>query len=130
MPFEEPGTKDPHATGITQSLSGDLQQQGFTVKAIPPTDHLQAVAAAADLCRDNGAAGLLVAEGRYEQTQKRTFIPFSPVQITSYPTHVELRLDEIDCAGKIAWTAYASADQRPSGPDFGGPQMVTNVGAA
>src|SRR5271165_3058180 len=64
VPYEEPETKDPHAAGVTQSLSLNLQQQGIPVKSIAPIDHLSAVASAAQLCRDNGAGGLLIAEGR------------------------------------------------------------------
>ena len=46
--------------------------------------------------------GILVPEGRYEQTLKVIPTPF--VSILRYPTHVEFRLDQIGCDGAVRWT--------------------------
>jgi hypothetical protein len=109
VPYEEPGSKDPHAAAITQTLVADLQKQGMSAKAGAPMNHLEAVASAAQLCRDNAVTALLIPEGRYEQTRKAIYAYF--VTVISYPTHVELRLDEIDCSGAVAWSTAATHDE-------------------
>ncbi len=129
VPYGEPGTKDPHADGETQALEADLKVAGIASKTIAPVDHLRAVAGALDLCRQNAAAGLLIAEGRYEQTQHTSMIPMLPVQVSKYPSHVELRLDEIDCRSTVVWSAHATGDQSAEGANFGF-STAGNVGSA
>jgi hypothetical protein len=109
VPYEEPAGKDPHAREITQTLAAELQKQGLAVKVIEPVDHLDAVHNAPQLCRDNGANAILIPEGRYEQTRKSLYAVFA--NVVTYPTHVELRLDEFDCSGKLAWTTTATKDE-------------------
>jgi hypothetical protein len=129
VPYGEPGNKDPHADGETQTLADDLKAAGIASKTIAPVDHLRAVAGALDLCRQNAAAGLLIAEGRYEQTEHTSMIPVLPVQVSKYPSHVELRLDEIDCRSSVVWSAHATGDQTVEGANFGF-STAGNVGSA
>jgi hypothetical protein len=93
------------------------------VTSLAAVDHLEAVTNAAKICADNNATGILVAEGRYEQTHKVIPAPF--VTILRYPTHVELRLDEIGCDGGVRWTTTTTGDEAPSGAF-----SVGNLGAA
>jgi hypothetical protein len=123
VPYGEPGTKDPHAAQITDTLAAALQKAGAPVKIVAPIDHLDAVANAAQICRDNGATSLLIPEGRYEQTQK--VIRAVLTTVYTYPTHVELRLDRIDCAGRVVWSATATKDIVRSN----GIIQATNIGA-
>lgn len=129
VPYGEPDNKDPHATGETQALQADLSAGGITTKTIDPIDHLRAVAGASGICRDNAASGLLVAEGRYEQTEHTTMIPMAPVQMSSFPAHVELRLDEIDCGSNVVWSAHATGDQSTAGANLGFGSTSSNVGS-
>jgi hypothetical protein len=123
LPYESPGSTDPHAVAITQALAADLAAAGVAVTSVAPVDHLDAVANAAKICADNGASGILVPEGRYEQTRKVIPAPF--VTILRYPTHVEFRLDEIGCGGAIRWSTTTTGDEAPSGAF-----SVGNLGAA
>jgi hypothetical protein len=129
VPYGEPGTKDPHADGETEALEADLKAAGIATAMVAPIDHLRAVAGAVDLCRQNAAAGLLIAEGRYEQTEHTSMIPVLPVQVSKYPSHVELRLDEIDCRSTVVWSAHATGDQTVEGANFGF-STAGNVGSA
>ena len=113
LPYEAPGSTDPHAKAITENLAADLAAAGLAVTTVAPVDHIDAVASAAKICADNGVTGMLVPEGRYEQTYKMIPTPF--VQIIRYPTHVELRLDEVGCDGVVRWTSTSTADENPSG---------------
>jgi len=108
VPFEQPGGSDPHAVAITQLLTAGLGNAGLVIKSVAPMDHLDGVANAANLCKDNGATGILAPEGRYEQTKKTIPAPF--VTIVRYPTHVELRLDEMACDGSLRWTSTTVGD--------------------
>jgi hypothetical protein len=123
VPYESPGSTDPHAVAITQTLMTEFAAANLNVVAIAPMDHLEAVANAAKLCADNGASGILIPEGRYEQTKKVIPAPF--VTILRYPTHVELRLDEIGCGGGVRWSTVTTGDQAPTGAF-----AVGNLGAA
>jgi hypothetical protein len=113
VPYESPGSTDPHAATITKTLAAALTAAGMSVTTVAPVDHLDAVADAAKLCADNGAAGLLVPEGRYEQTKKVIPAPF--VTVLRYPTHVDFRLDEIGCDGSVRWSATTSGDDVRTG---------------
>jgi hypothetical protein len=123
VPYEQPGNNDPHAIAITQALTADLSAAGVEAKVLAPVDHLAAVAGAGKLCTANGATGILIPDGRYEQTRKVIPAPF--VTILRYPTHVEFRLDEIACDGTIRWTATTTGDEAPAGAF-----SVGNLGAA
>jgi hypothetical protein len=113
LPYEAPGSTDPHAGDITKELAADLFAAGVVAAPVEPVDHLDAIAGAAKICADNGATGILVPEGRYEQTQKIIPAPF--VTILRYPTHVEMRLDDVGCDGKVRWTTTTTGDEAPSG---------------
>ncbi|MHB8462932.1 MAG: hypothetical protein ACYDA1_09815, partial [Vulcanimicrobiaceae bacterium] len=124
VPFEEPGSTDPHAKAITTALTTDLSAAGISTVTIAPVDHLDAVADASQLCAQNHASGLLVPEGRYEQTMKRISVSFF-LTILKYPTHVALRLDKISCSGAVLFSTVATGDEAPSGVN-----SVGNLGAA
>jgi hypothetical protein len=123
LPYEEPGSTDPHAIAISQGLAAALTAAGVAATSIAPADHLDAVANAAKICADNGATGILIPEGRYEQTRKVIPAPF--VTILRYPTHVDFRLDEIGCNGAVRWTTTTTGDEAPAGAF-----SVGNLGAA
>ncbi|HTW83691.1 MAG TPA: hypothetical protein VMD91_06480 [Candidatus Sulfotelmatobacter sp.] len=111
VPYEEPGGTDPFAQGVSRDLTDDFAAAGVAIVPLPPVNHLEAVATAAKICADTGTTGLLIPEGRYEQTGKHN--PF--INIITYPTHVELRLDEVGCDGTVRWTTTATGDQSVSG---------------
>ena len=131
LPYEEPGTTDPHAAAVTQALLHGFAQAGMPVKSVAPVDHLQALANARKLCADNGVRGVLVAAGRYEQTPDRIVVTgrtqsgrrpdLSKLSntVTSYPAHVELRLDELGCDGVVRWTTTTTDDEELSPTDRG-----------
>jgi hypothetical protein len=123
IPYESPGSTDPHAAAISETLKTELAAAGVAVTSVAPVDHLEAVANAAKICTDNGASGILVPEGRYEQTKKVIPAPF--VTILRYPTHVEFRLDDIGCDGALRWSTTATGDEAPAGAF-----SVGNLGAA
>src|ERR1700682_3276789 len=56
IPYEEPGSTDPHAAAITAKLAIDLPAAGVAVTSVAPVDHLDAVANAAKICADNAAS--------------------------------------------------------------------------
>ncbi|TAM76263.1 hypothetical protein EPN44_05980 [bacterium] len=124
IPYQEPGSTDPHALAISQALSAELAAAGVSVTSVAPIGHLDAVANASIICAENKASALLVPEGRYEQTLKRFSVSFF-LTMLKYPTHVEFRLDEIGCDRVVRWSTATTADQMPSGVD-----SVGNVGAA
>lgn len=124
VPYEAPESKDPHASTNTKDLSADLTAAGINAVAIAPMQHLQAVAQAAKLCADNHANGILIPDGRSEQTMKRVPVPFLGA-VVHYPTHVEFRLDEVGCDGVVAWSTITTGDQSPGGLD-----SVGNLGGA
>jgi hypothetical protein len=124
VPYEEPGSTDPHALAISEKLLADLPAAGVNVKGVAAIDHLDAVANAAKICADNGASGILIPEGRYEQTKK--IFPIGLwLTIERYPTHAELRLDEIGCDGNIRWTNTTTGDEARTGAF-----SVGNLGSA
>ena len=131
LPYEQPGTTDPHAAAVTQALVDGFAQAGMRVKTVAPVDHLQALANARKLCADSGVRGILVAAGRYEQTPDQVVVSGGtqsgrrpdlrklPATIQSYPAHVELRLDELGCDGVVRWTTTATADETLAPTDRG-----------
>jgi hypothetical protein len=124
VPYEEPGSTDPHALAISEKLLADLPAAGVNVKGVAAVDHLDAVANAAKVCADNGASGILIPEGRYEQTKK--IFPIGLwLMIERYPTHAEFRLDEIGCDGNIRWTTTTMGDEARTGAF-----SVGNLGSA
>jgi hypothetical protein len=134
LPYEEPGTTDPHAAAVTQALVRGFAQAGMPVKAVAPVDHLQALANARKVCADNGVRGILVAAGRYEQTPDQITVGRAPIGRRpdlskpraiemAYPAHVELRLDELGCDGVVRWTTTTTADETLSPTE-----RVRNVG--
>jgi hypothetical protein len=125
LPYQEPGSNDPHAGRVTETLEYWLKDAGIAFKTVAPADHLQALANARALCAANGAGGLLIPEGRYEQAVDQEIVPATTgprrggqrpdltqrgSTRTVYPTHVELRLDELGCDGVIRWTVTTSHD--------------------
>jgi hypothetical protein len=135
LPYEEPGTTDPHAAAVTQALLRGSAHAGLPMKTVAPVDHLQALANARKLCADNGVRGILVAAGRYEQTPdqivvsgrtqsgRRPDLSKLSNTITTYPAHVELRLDELGCDGVVRWTTTTTDDEALSASE-----RVRNVG--
>ncbi|HTA39800.1 MAG TPA: hypothetical protein VK760_12025, partial [Candidatus Acidoferrales bacterium] len=113
IPYDQPNGKDPHAEVVMNDLTHNFAAAGVTVVAAKPADHVQAVANAASLCAEYHANGLLVAEGRYEQTRKATYAVLTTV--VRYPAHVEFRLDEIGCDGTVNWSKTTTADRNTSG---------------
>ncbi len=124
VPYQEPGSTDPHAAAITTDIARDLAASGIKAVVGSPMNHLRAVADAAKLCSTYHTAGLLIPDGRYEQTMKRFSITFF-LTILRYPTHAALRVDEVGCSGRVHSSAVATGDAAPSGVD-----SVGNLGAA
>lgn len=123
IPYQEPQDDDPHAAAVTVALAADLAASGVTVTTVDPVEHLDAVRNAAQICASHHATALLVPDGRVEQTLKRVAI--SLVVVLRYPTHAELRLDEVGCDGIVHWSSVATGDEAPSGM-----YSVGNLGAA
>ena len=102
-----------HASAVMSDLSKDLEAAHVTVTTAAPMDHLEAVERAASLCAQYHADGLLIAEGRDEQTVKVIYAVLADV--IRYPTHVEFRLDEVGCDGVVHWSKTTTADRNTSG---------------
>ena len=102
VPYAEPGNKDPHAAGVTASIASELPAQGITVVTAASMDHLDAVASAGALCKQDSATGLLIPEARYAQ------IP----RTVGY--HFQVRLDLVDCGGNVVWSTIQTSDYRTS----------------
>ncbi len=113
IPYDQPDGKDEHASAVRSDLSKDLDAAHITVTTAAPMDHLEAVEHAASLCAQYHADGLLVPEGRDEQTVKMVYAVL--MNVTKYPTHVEFRLDEIGCDGVVHWSKTTTADRTTSG---------------
>ncbi|HEY5340300.1 MAG TPA: hypothetical protein VIK27_04670 [Candidatus Aquilonibacter sp.] len=110
IPYDQPDGKDEHASAVMSDLSKDFEAAHVTVTTAPPIDHLEAVEHAASLCAQYHANGLLIAEGRDEQTMKAVYAVLTTV--IRYPTHVEFRLDEIGCDG-VGRPLVEDDDRRP-----------------
>jgi len=123
VPFEGPATTDSHGPPITQTVAATLTAQGDTIKTVAPMDHLDAVTQAAALCSANGAVGIVIPEGRFEQTRKVIPAPF--VTVLRYPTHAEIRLDEIACDGGLRRSTTGVGDTARTGAF-----SVGNLGSA
>ncbi len=113
VPYDQPDGKDEHASAVMSDLSKDLDAAHITVTTAAPIDHLEAVEHAASLCAQYHADGLLVPEGRDEQTMKSVYAVL--MNVIKYPTHVEFRLDEIGCDGVVHWSKTTTADRTTSG---------------
>ncbi len=113
IPYDQPDGKDEHASAVMSDLNKDLEAAHVTVTTAAPIDHLEAVEHAASLCAQYHADGLLIAEGRDEQTVKMVYAVLT--NVIRYPTHVEFRLDEIGCDGVVHWSKTTSADRNTSG---------------
>lgn len=113
IPYDQPDGKDEHASAVMSDLTKDLQAAHVTVTTATPIDHLEAVQQAGSLCAQYHADGLLIAEGRDEQTMKSVYAVLTTV--IRYPTHVEFRLDEIGCDGIVHWSKTTTADRNTSG---------------
>jgi len=69
----------------------------------------------------HGVSGILVASGRYEQTSAQILVGRAPIgrrpdfskqtTRTTYPAHVQLRLDEVGCDGAVRWTTTTTDDE-------------------
>jgi hypothetical protein len=113
VPYEQSiATKDPYAKEITEFFAQQLTNRGVAVTIVPTVPHLEAVAHAAEICAANQVSGLLIAEGRYEQTVKN--VDLFVVASVHFPTHVEFRLDEVGCDGVVQWSTTTMADELPS----------------
>jgi len=130
LPYEEPETTDPHAAAVTEALVRGFAQAGMPVRRVAPVDHLQALSNARKVCADNGVRGILVAAGRYEQPPDQIVVGRTPIgrrpdlsrlppTVTTYPAHVELRLDELGCDGVVRWTTTMTDDETLSPTDRG-----------
>ncbi len=113
IPYEQPESTDPHAVTISQELTSDLRAAQVNVVTVAPIDHMTAVVTAAKICADNNASGILVPEGRYEQTMKQIYNPI--ITIIRAATHVEVRLDEFGCDGVLRWSKTTTGDTARSG---------------
>jgi hypothetical protein len=113
VPYDQPDGKDPHAEPVMSDLDRDFKGVNVSVVTAAPIDHLEAVAHAGALCAQYHADGLLVPEGRYEQTVKMVYAVLT--NVTHYPAHVDFRLDEVGCDGVVHWSTTATADRNTSG---------------
>jgi hypothetical protein len=116
LPYEGPGSTDPYALAVSQMLSGDVAAAGLAVTRIAPLDALEAVANAAKICADNGASGILIPDGRMQETAKPGFFSMT------LNTHVDFRLHDVACDGTVRWSATTSGDDTTTGmvPNFSG----------
>lgn len=113
IPYDQPDGKDEHASAVMSDITKDFDAAHVTIVAAAPMDHLEAVQHAASLCAQYHADGLLIAEGRDEQTVKMVYAVLT--NVIKYPTHVEFRLDEIGCDGVVHWSKTTTADRNTSG---------------
>lgn len=109
LPYEDPGSTDPVALAVSQALAGDVAAAGVAVTKLAPLDDLQAVANAAKICVSNGASGILIPQGRYQQTVKPGFFSMTVT------THVDFQLSDVGCDGVVRWSTTTSGDDTVTG---------------
>jgi len=113
IPYQEPTDTDPYGPKVTAMLVTALTAAGIKPIGVPPVDHLDAVANAAQICSENGAQGLLIPEGRYEVTGRLSY--FIVASTVTYEWHVEFRLDLVDCQGTVRHSALTTGDKSSTG---------------
>ena len=109
LPYEEPGSTDPFEIAVSQALAGDVSAAGVAVTKIGPLDAVEAVANAGKICAATGASGILVPRGRFQQTLKPGFLSMTVT------THVDFRLDDVECDGVIRWSTTTTGDDTVTG---------------
>lgn len=120
IPFQEPGGEAVDAFSAADSaLTADLQKRGFQAALAAPARHLTVPATAAQICAATHAQAIVLGSTRTEQTLhfKYAFV----TNIPHYPTHAELRLSMLSCAGRVLWRTVSTGDV-----DY----YASNVGAA
>lgn len=120
VPLGEPGDTDPLVRNATNDLVADLSERRIRTAIATPVDAIEAVGAAAKLCAEYRASGLLVGQLKFEQRKDRNLTGFIPViggavsasgAFDSSPLRARVKLFLIDCNGHVQWRTMASADK-------------------
>lgn len=120
VPFGEPnGDVVDAAAAEDHAVVAGLQQRNVKAVMTDAMLHLDVPKNAPAVCKRTGAQAIMVGSTRTEQNLKVTYAVFT--DITHYPTHAELRLSLLDCAGHVLWRTVALGDR-----DY----YWSNVGAA
>jgi hypothetical protein len=108
IPFGESDAKDRHLADATNSLVKEMQAHGVTAVLAPAPMQGDVATSAASLCATYKASAIIMGTYHADQTNKVNklafFVPAAAVLAggMSYaPTHAIVKLDQLDCAGKI-----------------------------
>jgi hypothetical protein len=108
VPFGESDAKDRHLADATNSLVKEMQAHGVTAVLAPAPMQGDVALSAGSLCATYKAAAIITGTYHADQTNKVNKLAFfvpSPVVwaggMSYAPTHAIVKLDQLDCAGKI-----------------------------
>ena len=120
IPFGEPGDTDPLVRNATHDLVADLSERRIRTAIATPVDAIEAVGAAAKLCADYRASGLLVGQVKFEQRKERNLTGFIPIiggaisasgAFDSSPLRSRVKLFLIDCNGHVQRRTSTTANK-------------------
>ncbi len=120
IPFGEPGDSDPVLKNATQQLAVDLSDHHVRSAISVPTDQIEAVGTARQVCGSYNADGVLIAQLRFEQSKERNLTGFIPVVggvvsssgvFDRSPIRASLRLYLVDCTGVVRWKTFTTANK-------------------
>jgi len=120
VPFGEPGDTDPQLPLATKSMTQDLSGHSIRSALANPVDAVEAVSAAAQLCNEFSAAGIIVTQLRFEQSKERNLTGFIPVvggvisssgAFDASPIRSRVKMYLINCSGKVAWKTMTTANK-------------------
>ncbi|HYW54870.1 MAG TPA: hypothetical protein VE826_12940 [Dongiaceae bacterium] len=136
IPFGDPGDTDPVLKNATKQFSADLSDKHVRTAIATPTDAIEAVGTARQMCGMYNADGLLIPQIRYEQSKERNLTGFLPVvggvvsssgMFDRSPIRASLRLYLIDCTGVVRWKTYTTANKVHKGQNVAaGLTEITN----
>jgi hypothetical protein len=108
VPFGESDAKDRHLADATSSLVKEMQAHGVTAVLAPAPMQGDVATSAGSLCATYKATAIIMGTYHADQTNKVNKLAFfvpSPVVwaggMNYAPTHAIVKLDQLDCAGKI-----------------------------
>jgi hypothetical protein len=140
IPFGDPGDSDPVLKNATQQLAVDLSDRHVRSTISVPTDAIEAVGSARQMCGSYNADGLLIPQLRFEQSKERNLTGFIPVVggvvsssgvFDRWPIRASLRLYLVDCTGVVRWKTYTTANKIHKGQNVAaGLTSITNEALA
>jgi hypothetical protein len=140
IPFGEPGNSDPVLKNATQQFAADLSDRRVRTAISVPTDAIEAVGTARQMCGSYNADGVLIPQLRFEQSKERNLTGFIPVVggvvsssgvFDRSPIRASLHLYLVDCTGVVRWKTFTTANKVHKGQNVAaGLTSITNEAVA